>query len=149
MTTATKKRSGPAHVEVPSPTHTGMAIALCEQVHTVDASRLVRKLGVVPDEYLPEINVALALTLGAGRNPNIPAAIAKWERHINQFGIDMAKEIEALSGRTADERVVALSKALQHTAAVADAFRDLYEAQPKRASLLADVSAALRSHQNE
>ncbi len=143
LSTATRKRTGPTHVEVPAVVGGGTAMALCEQVHTVDASRLRRRLGVLPEDSIREIDTALALSLSIGRNPNTHSAFRKWEEHIKLHGIDLAKEIDALAGTTADQRVEALSRALRNVAIERDAYRNLYESLPKRGSALDDVEAAL------
>ena len=143
LSTATRKRSGPSHVEVPAPDGNGMAMALCEQIHTVDASRLRRKMSTVPHEYLRELDAAVALSLSLGRNPDTHSAFRKWEEHIKVHGVDLAKEIAALAGQTADDRVVSLTRALELVASEADSWKTLYEASQTRTAVLDDVNAAL------
>lgn len=143
LSTATRKLSGPTHVELPAPDGHGTAIALCEQVHSVDSSRLRRKMSIVPEDRIRDLDAALALSLSVGRNPNTYGAFRKWEEHIKLHGIDIAKEIDALSGQTADQRVDALSRALMLVATELDAYRNLYEAQPAREDALEAVASAL------
>jgi mRNA interferase MazF len=143
LSTATRKRSGPTHVELPAPEGTGTAMALCEQVHSVDASRLRRKMGVVPEDRIRDVDAALALSMSIGRNPNTHGLFRKWEEHVKLNGVDIAKEIDALAGQTTDQRVDALSRALLLVATELDSYRSLYEAQPARDAALADVQHAL------
>lgn len=143
LSTAVRKRTGPTHVEVPAPDGRGTAMALCEQVHTVDASRLRRKMGTMPEDSIRELDAALAFSLSIGRNPNTHSAFRKWEEHIKLHGIDLAKEINALAGLTADQRVEALTRALGLVAVERDAYRNLFETSPARAAALEDVALAL------
>lgn len=147
LSTATRKRSGPTHVELPAIDGSGgTAMALCEQVHTVDASRLTRRLGLVPEDRIRDIDAALALAMSIGRNPNTHGLFRKWEEHVKLNGIDIATEIHALAGMTADQRVESLTRALSIVAAERDAFQALYEANCSRASALRDVRTALSEH---
>lgn len=147
LSTATRKKSGPTHIEVPAPDgRTGTAMALCEQVHTVDASRLKHRMGSLDDEHMSQISAALALTLSIGRNPDTYSLFRKWEEHIKLHGIDMAKEIDALAGTTTDDRVEALSRALRLMTIERDSYRNLFEVAPARQSSLDDVAAAIAGH---
>lgn len=146
LSSAARKRSGPTHVEVPAAGGSGTSMALCEQIHTVDASRLRRKIHVLPAEAMRDIDAAIALSLSIGRNPDTHGAFRKWEEHIKLHGIDMAEEIAALSGATADERVEALARALTLVSAERDAYRQLHAAAPSTMSALDAVAAALGTH---
>lgn len=132
LTTSTRKRSGPTHVMVPAPmTGRGQTpdevMALCEQIHTVDVSRLRKPLGELSRNRMQEIDQALALTLSIGRNPDSHSLFRKWEQYIHVHGIDMAGEIQALAGHTVDQRVEALSRALALVSAERDSYKRLYE----------------------
>lgn len=144
LSTAARKRTGPTHVELPAVDGKGgTAMALCEQVHTVDASRLKRKLGIVPTRHIRDLDAALALSLSIGRNPNTYSVFLKWEEHIKLHGIDIAEEINALSGLTTDQRVESLTRALKLVASERDSYKNLYEALPARSEALDEVAAAL------
>lgn len=119
------KRSTPTHVQIDSHDGNGTTMALCEQVHTVDASRLRRRLGRVDMSAIKEVDAAIAFALSLGRNPDTYGLFKKWENHIKTYGIDLAKEIEALSMRTTDQRVEALQRALELTGDQRDAYREL------------------------
>lgn len=132
LTTSTSKRSGPTHIMVPAPLmgknqpHDEV-MALCEQIHTVDVSRLRQQLGALSRNRMHEIDQALALTLSIGRNPDSYALFKKWEKYIQQFGIDMAGEIQALAGHTTDQRVEALARAFALVSSERDSYKRLYE----------------------
>lgn len=142
LTTSTRKRSGPTHVSVPKHDGPGEAIALCEQVHTVDTSRLLRKLGETPTPAMHDITEALAIALTIRHNPDA-RFFRKWEDHIKEHGVDMAEEIRALAGQTTDERVEALTRALRLTEVQRNAYRELYEASCVENSVRENVQTAL------
>lgn len=147
LSTAARKKSGPTHVEVPAPDgRAGTAMALCEQVHTVDASRLKHRMSTLDDSHMSRISAALALTLSIGRNPDTYSVFRKWEEHIKLHGIDMAKEIDALARATTDDRVEALTRALQLVTIQRDSWRHLYEVAPMQQSSLDDIAAAIAGH---
>lgn len=143
LTTATRKRTGPTHVELPQIEGVGASLALCEQVHTVDSSRLKHRMGVVAPAGMREIDAALALSLSVGRDPQTFPLFYKWEEHVKLHGIDMSREIDAIAGATADERVQALTRALSLVAAERDAYQTLYESIPARGDAMAEVERAL------
>lgn len=144
LTSATRKRSSPTHVELPAfEGKTGATLALCEQIHTVDASRLLRKMSQVKQEHIRQLDAAVAFSLSLGRNPDTYSLFSKWEEQLKVYGIDIAKEIEALAGHTTDQRVESLMRALVLVAGERDAFESLYESQKQRGSVLADVTAAM------
>lgn len=127
LSTSARKRSGPTHIPVPAFDGNGEVMALCEQVHTVDASRLRYKMGTVPEDCIRDLDAALTLSLSIGRNPDTHSAFRKWEEHVKLHGIDMADEIRALSGQTTDQRVEALTLALELVTVERDAYRNLFE----------------------
>lgn len=132
LTTSARKRSGPTHIMVPAPMTgrnqpQGEVMALCEQIHTVDVSRLRKPLGTLSRNRMHEIDQAIALTLSIGRNPDSYALFKKWEKYIQVHGIDMAGEIQALAGHTIDQRVEALTRALELVSAERDSYKRLYE----------------------
>ena len=132
LTTSARKRSGPTHVVVPAPLANknqpgAEAMALCEQIHTVDVSRLRKPLGTLSRNRMHDIDQAIALTLSIGRNPDSYSLFKKWEKYIQLHGIDMATEIQALAGNTTDQRVEALNRALSLISSERDSYKRLYE----------------------
>lgn len=146
LSSSARKRTGPTHVQLaPASSNDGKAtMALCEQVHTVDRSRLVRRLSKASRAEMEAIDDALTLSLSIRRDPQGHNLFRKWENYIKTHGIDMAAEIAALSGRTADQRVEALTRALELTSTKADAYRDLYEATKAESEVRRSVAEALK-----
>lgn len=137
------KRSSPTHVQVPSHDRNGTSMALCEQVHTVDTSRLVRHLGSIPFDHVKEVDKALAFALSLGRNPDGNGLFKKWEEYIKVHGIDMRAEIEALAGATTDQRVEALQRALALMTDQRDAYKVLVETRDDLPGAMSEVTAVL------
>jgi mRNA interferase MazF len=143
LSTAVRKRTGPTHVQLPTLDGKGEAMALCEQIHTVDASRLRRKMGAVPENRIHDLDAAMALSLSIGRNPDTHSAFRKWEEIIKLYGIDIAQEINALAGQTTDQRVQALTLALELVTVERDSYRNLFETSTQRPAVMRDVAEAL------
>lgn len=143
LSTSSHKLSGPMHVQLPPVQGSKPSIALCEQLHTVDASRLVRKLGEVPVGRIRDLDAAVTMSLSLGRNPDTFGLFRKWESHIKLNGIDLAAEIAALSGKTADERVEALQRALDLVTRQRDAYRDLLLTGQELPDALHDVAETI------
>lgn len=143
LSTSSHKLSGPMHVQLPPVQGTKPSIALCEQLHTVDASRLVRKLGEVPAGRIRDLDAAVTMSLSLGRNPDTFGLFRKWESHIKLNGIDLAAEIAALSGKTADERVEALQRALDLVTRQRDAYRDLLLTDQELPAALHEVAETI------
>lgn len=144
LSSSTNKRTGPMHVPLPSPDGRGTTMALCEQLHTVDVSRLGRRLGKVDVAGIRSIDAAIAFSLSMGRNPDTFGLMKKWESHIKVHGIDMRAEIEALSKETSDERVAALLRALTLVTDQCNAYRQLLDTQGELPSALAQVEQIVK-----
>lgn len=145
LTTSTTKRSGPTHIEVPGPGEGVRALALCEQIHTVDVSRLKKRVSSLPGSYIKEIDEALGLVLTLGRRPNNNPVFVKWENYIKTHGINMRQEIDALCAKTSDDRVEALTRALEHITSERDAYRTLYEAAQSRPGVMHDIVTSINT----
>lgn len=148
LTTSARKRSGPTHILVPAPKISknqpqSEATALCEQIHTVDVSRLRKPLGSMGRSTMREIDQALALVLSIGKNPDSYSLFKKWEQYIQLYGIDMAAEIQALAGHTTDQRVDALARALELVIAQRDSYKHLFETSQKMPDAMEMVQRAI------
>lgn len=154
LTRSTNKRSSPTHVPVLSPTRrqgdtTSMSLAMCEQVHTVDASRLSHRMNVLDSNDMASVDAAVTIALALGRAPAYHSIFRKWEAHLNQYGIEMATAITALSGATADERVQSLSNALAIVTNERDALRTLQNTGSHLDAALTQVNKAMAAHHNK
>lgn len=148
LTTSARKRPGPTHVLVPAPMTSrnqpgAEALALCEQVHTVDVSRLTKHLGALSRNKMHDIGEALALNLSIGRNPDSNGLFKKWEKYIQVHGIEMADYIRAVAGHTTDQRVEALSRALALTTSQMESYKRLYETGSEMPAALEQVQKIL------
>ena len=61
-----KKRALPTHVPLDNEELEKNSLALLEQIRTIDKSRLIRKIGRVPEEKMKEIGVAIHVSLDLG-----------------------------------------------------------------------------------
>ena len=62
-----KKRALPTHVPLDNEELEKNSLALLEQIRTIDKSRLIRKIGRVPEEKMKEINQAIHVSLSLGQ----------------------------------------------------------------------------------
>lgn len=85
LSTSENKRLSPSHIYVTSGNKRTMA--LCEQIHTVDKSRLTDYIGHATDEEMENIADALlfSLQINTGRNPQ--GLFRKWENYIRKYNI--------------------------------------------------------------
>ena len=58
-----KKRALPTHVPLDNEELEKNSLALLEQIRTIDKSRLIRKIGRVPEEKMTEIGAAIHVSL--------------------------------------------------------------------------------------
>lgn len=58
-----KKRALPTHVPLDNEELEKNSLALLEQIRTIDKSRLIRKIGSVPEEKMKEIGAAIHVSL--------------------------------------------------------------------------------------
>lgn len=143
LTTSANKRSTPTHIPVGNPLDPDkMSMALCEQIHTVDVSRLSRRLGSIDPRYLGEIDTGLVYALSIGHRDDY-ALFKKWESHIKEHGIDLSQEIQALSSLTTDARVESLTRALTIVASERDSLRQILESREQLPSVLAELRTAI------
>lgn len=143
LSSSPRKRSSPVHISVPPGAGRKASMALCEQVHTVDSSRLVRPMGRLPQEAMREINDAVRLSLGLNGPDGSRSLFRKWEGYIREYGIDMRAETQALLGQTADERVEACERALAIATHQLEAYRVLLSTEDTLPQALADARKAI------
>lgn len=85
LSTSPKKRLSPTHVEVTSGNK--KAMALCEQVHPVDISRLRNYIGTATDDEMKEVDMALMFHLGINHGTNPQGIFKKWENYLRTYNI--------------------------------------------------------------
>lgn len=83
VSTSQHKRLSPSHIRVTSGNK--KAIALCEQVHTVDKSRLTDYFGHATDEEMQDVDAGILFGLGINRGCNPQGIFRKWENYIRKY----------------------------------------------------------------
>lgn len=103
LTTSKKKRMRPTHVPVMSGPQ--QAIAMCEQVFTVDKSRLSTFIGHVNDDTMAYIESALMFQFGINPATRPTTIFKKWENYIirNHMNIDKYNIPECLTENHDDD----------------------------------------------
>lgn len=90
LTTKTNKhKTLPYHIKVWSGNRE--ATALCEQIHTVDKSRIDFYVGSVTEEELQEIDKALMFSLGISNTANPGTLYIKWANAVSRYDIDLSE----------------------------------------------------------
>lgn len=83
ISTSTTKRLSPTHIPVTSGNK--QAIAICEQVHTVDVSRLTDYFGHITDEEMIDVENGILFGHGINRGRNPQGIFRKWENYIRTY----------------------------------------------------------------
>lgn len=79
----TNRKDSPTHIKVTSGSK--QATAMCEQIHSVDVSRLTSYFGHISDEEMEEIDAALMFSLGINTGTNPQGIFKKWERYVKTY----------------------------------------------------------------
>lgn len=107
LSTSKKKKPSPTHIPVISGNKE--AFALCEQVHTVDNSRLSTFMNKITDEELEDVESAILFGLGINHGPSANGIFKKWESYIKEQNL-ADYESDVVSGN--DENVEYLKSEL-------------------------------------
>lgn len=91
ISTSKNKRLSPTHIQVTSGNK--QAIAICEQVHTVDISRLTDYFGHVNDEEMENVEGGVLFGQGINRGKNPQGIFKKWENYIRTYHLPTTSEI--------------------------------------------------------
>lgn len=83
LSTSDRKKPSPTHVPVTSGTKT--ATALCEQIHTVDVSRLTDYIGTISDDEMNDVDGALLFALQINRGKNPQGIFKKYEKQLLKY----------------------------------------------------------------
>lgn len=95
LTTKLKRKVSPTHVKVRPKGRT--SLALCEQVHSVDRSRLGAYIDTLSPEDIERIDDALACSLGiTPDSPHIANLFHKWELYINRYNLEIGMHLQTL-----------------------------------------------------
>lgn len=83
LSTSTKKKPNPTHIAVTSGTK--KAIAMCEQIHTVDISRLTDFIGHISPEEMDDIDGGLLFALQINRGKNPQGIFKKYQKQLEEY----------------------------------------------------------------
>lgn len=121
LTTKRKKKYSPTHIAV---SNAGQpCLALCEQIHSVDKSRLTVLLSTLSEDEMAEIDGALQISLGLSADSNCVAnLLRKWEYGISRY--DLHRRNSAAS----DTDTASLERRIAALTRERDGYRALYEA---------------------
>ena len=145
LSTSLKNISSPLHIAVTC--RDKNAIALCEQIHTVDKSRIKQCVGHLSWADQKEIDKALAMSL-AIEEVSYRGLFSKWEKYIKEYNIQVIEEIESIITSNENQVVLNLKEQLDIARAERDGYRAVAEAREiqikKLNSMLDKVSKAAK-----
>jgi mRNA-degrading endonuclease toxin of MazEF toxin-antitoxin module len=83
LTTSPNKRPAPTHIAVKSGNK--MAMAMCEQIHTVDKARLTDFIGSITEDEMMDIEggILFSLQINRGRNPQ--GIFKKYQKMLEKY----------------------------------------------------------------
>lgn len=90
VSTSETKRLSPTHIPVTSGNKT--ALAICEQIHTIDISRFTDYFGTATEEEMKDIDGALCFSLGINRGTNPQGIFRKWENYMRTYHLPATVE---------------------------------------------------------
>ena len=122
-----KKRVHPTHVKITSGDK--IAIAKCEQVHSVDKSRLSEYIGTITEEQQTNIDAALAIGLELKPNAHLMTLFKKWEAYIKTYHLDVVEEQKLLRKQLCSNHDT--QQIIERLIAERDSYKALYEAKEK------------------
>lgn len=95
LTTKLHKLASPTHVNIRITNRP--SIAMCEQIHTVDKSRLGDLLDTVRETDMDKIDQAMVLSIGiADKNLHAANIFHKWELYVNRYNLQLGLQLEKL-----------------------------------------------------
>ena len=90
-----KQRVIPTHVKLQC--NGKPAVAKCEQIHSVDKSRLTEFLGQITTDEQRDIDAALCISLQIVPNGHVLGIFKKWENYIKHYHLKVTDEQKALN----------------------------------------------------
>lgn len=124
--TSKPKRISPIHVPVCVNHRPGLA--LCEQIHTVDKSRLRQLMHTLSEEEMSEIDAALQVSLGiSAGSAHVDNLFKKWDYSISRYGLESEMEQNQLA-EPAPRNTTRLERMLAKVTYERDGYKSLYEA---------------------
>ena len=131
LSTSLKKRSSPLHVPVMSGGRP--ATALCEQLHSVDPSRLQNLIGTVTDKELATIDKTLCMSLAIDQQ-TYRGTFRKWANYIQEYHLEVNEEQESIRSAAVDKAIATLQRQISILEKERDGYRKLAEAKDEMLS---------------
>lgn len=128
MSTSKAKQTSPVHVLITSDNRNTMA--LCEQIHTVDKSRLMQKLGKITEKEKEKIDKALAMSLGINEK-GYRTVFKKWENYVKNYHLEISEECKAIKDVERNKTVKHLQDELEIIRNERDGWKTIAEAKQK------------------
>lgn len=110
LTSSFRKKLSPMHVELKSLGE--HSIAMCEQIYTIDKSRLTKYIAHITDTELDNIKKAISFCLGLDAI-NCSTVFKKWENYIKKNKIDIMLEQEHLIETTSNQTIINLRNEIE------------------------------------
>ena len=127
LTTSFRKRPSPLHIKVTSNNKT--VLALCEQIHTVDKSRIRNYVGSITNNEQKEIDAALLLNLNLFKTSHPIGIFKKWENYINKYHLSVVDEQKELRKKLNNSKEEKLLEQINILIKERDCFKALYESK--------------------
>lgn len=124
LSSSAAKTASPTHIELTPVGRAARSIALCEQVHTVDRSRLSHRMGAVENEQMQAISDAVHLSTGMNERVNGNRAVYKWDMTVRKHGIHLDSTPTDLSE---NEMLTLMREKLEQVTQQRDAYHTLWQ----------------------
>lgn len=131
LTTSKNKKINPTHIPVMSGGQ--KAIALCEQIVTVDNSRLTDYIGKLAADEAANVDSALMFQLGINPATRPTNIFKKWENYINAKNINVDEYVPATKEKPINtEYVKLITKENEVLRDEIQKYKELYEGTKKQ-----------------
>jgi len=134
LTTSFKKKVGPTHVIVQSKKK--QAIALCEQIHSVDKIRLGDYTNDISKYEQQAIDMAMLFSLQIAPSIEILSVFKKWEHYINKYCLSVIDEQKCIKQRLMSDKKT--NDMIDQLIKERDSYKILYESRMKLLNDIAD-----------
>ena len=124
LTTSISKKFCPTHIAINSGDK--KAIALCEQIHTIDKSRIGHKIGNIDYHEQLKIDKALCCSLGIeDEHKNYAGLFKKWEAYIHRYNLSIPYEHGLMRDLAEADIVSTLTKQVKILTCERDGYKTL------------------------
>lgn len=128
LSTSRKRKASPLHVFVTSGAR--RAIALCEQLHTVDKSRFKQRIGQITEQEQANIDKALCMSLGINAE-TYRSLFKKWENYIKEYNLPVIDEYESIKAAATSKAIENLKTQIDIISKERDGWKNIAESKQK------------------